>query len=291
MSTEHQLIEAAKALSAATGKLRFAPPVAHVYNPLDYAWNAHEQYLRRFGGAGKEVVFLGINPGPFGMAQTGIPFGEVSAVRDWMKIDAPIGRPPREHPRRPVRGLACPRSEVSGRRLWGLFAQRFGPPENFFARHFVANWCPLAFMGAHGENQTPDKLPARESEPLFQICDAHLRAVLEILQPKWIIGIGAFAENRAQNAARTLADAASNGAQRAINTTRFADSLAPRSGEKDRERGSLAPMLAPKCEPSSLRPDRLNIGRIPHPSPANPAANRDWPGQAAAQLQTLGVWK
>ena len=250
MSTEDQLIQAAKTLSEAAGKLRFAPPVAHVYNPLDYAWSAHEQYLRRFGGAGKQVVFLGINPGPFGMAQTGIPFGEVAAVRDWMKIDAPIGHPAREHPRRPVRGLACPRSEVSGRRLWGLFAQRFGPPEDFFARHFVANWCPLAFMGERGENQTPDKLPAAESEPLFQICDGHLRAILGILQPKWIIGIGAFAEERAQDAANGL--------------------------------GHVA---------SSLRLNNLKIGRIHHPSPANPAANRDWPGQAAAQLQTLGVWK
>jgi single-strand selective monofunctional uracil DNA glycosylase len=176
------------------------------------------------------------------MAQTGIPFGEVAAVRDWMKIDAPIGRPAREHPRRPVRGLACPRSEVSGRRLWGLFAQRFGSPEKFFARHFVANYCPLAFMGARGENQTPDKLPAAEAEPLFQICDAHLRAVLQILQPEWIIV-------RAQTAARALADT-----------------------------------------PSGFRPESLKTARIPHPSPANPAANRDWSGQAAAQLQTLGVW-
>jgi single-strand selective monofunctional uracil DNA glycosylase len=240
MCAEEQLIEAAKELSAEAEKLRFAPPVAQVYNPLDYAWNAHEQYLRRFGGAGKEVVFLGINPGPFGMVQTGIPFGEVAAVRDWMKIDAAIGCPAREHPRRPVRGLACPRSEVSGRRLWGLFAGRFGSPEKFFARHFVVNYCPLAFMGERGENQTPDKLPAAEAERLWQICDAHLRAVLVILRPKWIISVGAFAEERAQNAARGLA---------------------------------------------------LKAGRIAHPSPANPAANRDWAGQAAAQLQTLGVWK
>jgi single-strand selective monofunctional uracil DNA glycosylase len=240
MSRKNPLIEAARKLSAEAEKLRFAPPVTHIYNPLTYAWSAHEQYLARFGGAGKEVVFLGMNPGPFGMAQTGVPFGEIAAVRDWMKIDAPIGRPAREHPRRPVQGLACPRSEVSGRRLWNFFAERFGPPEKFFARHFVVNYCPLAFMGERGENRTPEQLPAAEAERLFQICDAHLRAVLEILRPKWIIGVGAFAAERAQNAARGLA---------------------------------------------------VKAGRILHPSPANPAANRDWSGQAAAQLQTLGVWK
>ena len=36
----------------------------------------------------KRVVFLGMNPGPFGMAQVGVPFGEVAAVRDWLRIDA-----------------------------------------------------------------------------------------------------------------------------------------------------------------------------------------------------------
>jgi single-strand selective monofunctional uracil DNA glycosylase len=67
-------------------KLRFAPPVTHVYNPLTYAW----QRARGISGGAsaaraKEVVFLGMNPGPFGMAQTGVPFGEVAAVRDWMR--------------------------------------------------------------------------------------------------------------------------------------------------------------------------------------------------------------
>jgi single-strand selective monofunctional uracil DNA glycosylase len=241
MQAEKRLIEAAQELAREADKLRFGPPVTHVYNPLAYAWTAHEQYLRRFGGAGKEVVFLGMNPGPFGMAQTGVPFGEIAAVRDWMKIDAPIGRPAREHPRRPVHGLGCARSEVSGRRLWSLFAGRYGSPEKFFAGHFVVNYCPLAFMeGESGKNRTPDKLAAGEAEALFGICDRHLRKVLEILRPGWIIGVGNFAEERA----RMAADG----------------------------RG-------------------IKVGKILHPAPANPAANRDWSGKAAAQLQRLGVWK
>ena len=178
------------------GRLKFKPPVAYVYNPLDYAWPAHELYLRKFGSAKKRVVFLGMNPGPFGMAQTGVPFGEVAAVRDWMKIHTPVARPDREHLKRPVLGFDCPRSEVSGRRLWGLFAGRFGSPERFFAGHFVANYCPLAFCEAGGRNQTPDKLPRAERNRLFAICDAHLRRVLEILQPEWLVGIGGFATER-----------------------------------------------------------------------------------------------
>jgi single-strand selective monofunctional uracil DNA glycosylase len=183
MAIDEQLVEAARELASQAGKLRFRAPVTHVYNPLIYAWKAHEAYLRRFGGTQKEVVFLGMNPGPFGMAQTGVPFGEISAVRDWMKIQAVIDRPAREHPRRPIQGFACPRSEISGRRLWGLFEQRFGAAENFFARHFVVNYCPLAFLQESGGNHTPDKLPAAERERLARICDAHLRRLLEILRP------------------------------------------------------------------------------------------------------------
>jgi single-strand selective monofunctional uracil DNA glycosylase len=195
-----RLIEVTRDLAAQVDTLRFAAPVSHVYNPLIYAWDAHELYLRRFGAAPKEVVFLGMNPGPFGMAQTGVPFGEISAVRDWMEIRAAIHRPEREHPKRPVLGFDCPRSEVSGKRLWGLFAQRFGEPEKFFERHFVVNYCPLAFLTETGSNLTPNQLPAAEREPLIRICDSHLRLVLEILKPKWVVGVGDFAAARAQAA-------------------------------------------------------------------------------------------
>jgi single-strand selective monofunctional uracil DNA glycosylase len=170
----------------------------HVYNPLDYAWAAHELYLRKFGEGKKRVIFMGMNPGPFGMAQTGVPFGEITAVRDWMKISTRVEKPANEHPKRPVMGFDCARSEVSGRRLWGLFAERFGAPENFFAKHFVANYCPLAFCATSGSNLTPDKLPPTERNPLLEICDAHLRRVLEILEPEWLISIGDFAAKRAQ---------------------------------------------------------------------------------------------
>ncbi len=191
-----QLIAAARRLSAEVDRLKFQPPVTHVYNPLAYARKPHEEYLRRFGNGRKRVVFLGMNPGPFGMAQTGVPFGEVAAVRDWLGICAKIQRPAAEHPRRPILGFDCPRSEVSGRRLWKLFANRFDSPEKFFAGHFVANYCPLAFLEASGRNQTPDKLPRPERDRLFAACDGHLRRVLEILQPEWLVGIGRFAADR-----------------------------------------------------------------------------------------------
>src|SRR5882724_7453571 len=145
LKTSRQLIAAARELAAQVDRLKFQPPVTHIYNPLDYARAAHEKYLRKFGDGKKRVVFLGMNPGPFGMAQTGIPFGEIAAVRDWLGIQATIERPRDEHPKRPVMGFNCTRSEISGRRLWGLFARRFGSAEKFFEKHLVVNYCPLAF--------------------------------------------------------------------------------------------------------------------------------------------------
>jgi single-strand selective monofunctional uracil DNA glycosylase len=200
-ATSKQLITAAQKLSAHVGRLKFAAPVAHVYNPLTYAWPAQEEFLRRFGAGRKRIVFLGMNPGPFGMVQTGIPFGEVAAVRDWLKISAPVRKPAAEHPRRPILGHACTRSEVSGRRLWKLFSERFGTPGKFFGEHFVANYCPLAFLSTSGSNVTPDKLAKGERARLAAACDEHLRAVLAILQPEWLIGIGAFARERGEEVA------------------------------------------------------------------------------------------
>ena len=159
MSPRSQVGQVARELGSAVGSLDFGPPVTHVYNPLDYAWKPHLQYLERYGAAPKEVVFVGMNPGPWGMAQTGVPFGEVNLVRDWLGIEAPVGHPEPEHPKRAIAGFACTRSEVSGRRVWGWARDRFGTPQAFFSRFFVANYCPLAFLEESGRNRTPDRLP------------------------------------------------------------------------------------------------------------------------------------
>ncbi|MBI3045877.1 MAG: single-stranded DNA-binding protein [Betaproteobacteria bacterium] len=192
-----ELVEIARRLRRDVGRLRFRQPVAYVYNPLDYAWRPHRAYLERFGRGRPQVVLLGMNPGPFGMVQTGVPFGDVSMVRDWLGIEAPVGRPAREHPKRPVAGFECPRGEVSGQRFWGWARDTFGRPERFFARFFVANYCPLAFIEASGRNRTPDKLPRAEREPLLVACNLALRRTVAYLHPEFVVGVGRFAADRA----------------------------------------------------------------------------------------------
>ncbi len=193
-SIRNQLLAAARDLSQALGTLHFAPPIAHVYDPLQYAWAPYENYVKRYGATRKRVVLLGMNPGPFGMMQTGVPFGEVAAVRDWMGVRADVQRPKLEHPKRLIEGFDCARSEVSGRRLWGWAALRFGTAPAFFEDWFVLNYCPLVFLEESGRNFTPDKLPAAERRAVAQACDRHLAAALTALQPEWAIGVGAFAE-------------------------------------------------------------------------------------------------
>jgi len=223
-------------LNAELAPLRFAKPVHTVYNPLLYAKAAYEDYWRRYATGLNPVVFMGMNPGPWGMAQTGIPFGEVAAVRDWLKIAAPIGKPAVEHPARPIQGFDCRRSEVSGQRIWGWIKKRFGTPEEFFRGHFIANYCPLVFMEESGRNRTPDKLPKQEREALFAACDRALQQTAKILKPRALVAVGRFAEGRARVAL----------------------------------------------------PD-LPVVTIPHPSPANPAANSGWEEEVERRLGEAGL--
>lgn len=177
--------------------LRFGPPTACVYNPLVYARRPHEAYLARYAKQGVETLLVGMNPGPWGMAQTGVPFGEVGLVREFLAIDDRVGRPQVIHPKRPIEGFACTRSEVSGRRFWGWARDRYQTPDRFAERFFVINYCPLVFMEESGGNRTPDKLPPSEREPLFERCDEALRRLVAWCDPKRVVGVGAFAAGRA----------------------------------------------------------------------------------------------
>ncbi len=199
-SSAHDPVRIARDLAQALDGLSFGPPVACVYDPLVYARRSFECYLERHARRGTEVLLVGMNPGPFGMVQTGVPFGDVSMVRDWLEIEEPVERPACEHPLRPIEGFSCGRSEVSGTRLWGWARDRFGTPDRFFARFFVGNWCPLAFLEESGRNRTPDKLPAHERRALYGLCDGALARLVRWMEPRLVVGVGVFATERARAA-------------------------------------------------------------------------------------------
>lgn len=195
-----RLVQVSRALSERVSKLSFRAPVAYVYNPLEYARAPHEAYLKRYGQAPKRALLLGMNPGPFGMAQTGVPFGDVAMVKDFLGVTGRVGKPEPEHPKRPISGFDCTRSEVSGTRLWGFAHSHFQTAERFCKDFFVVNYCPLVFMDEGGKNLTPDKLPKVEQQPLFEACDEALRRIVAELGPELVIGVGAFAQGRAEKA-------------------------------------------------------------------------------------------
>lgn len=233
-----RLVRASRRLARDVDRLRFGPPVRYVYDPLVYAREPAERYLMRYAAGRKDAVFLGMNPGPWGMAQTGVPFGEIAAARDWLGIEGRVAAPAIVHPRVPVRGFDCPRSEVSGRRLWGLMRELFGDAREFVRHWFVGNYCPLLFLDDAGRNITPDKLASVDKTALFPLCDRFLATMLESLRPRWAVGVGAFARQRLE---------------------------------------AVAPALG------------IGVASIPHPSPANPAANRGWARQARVALRAAGI--
>jgi single-strand selective monofunctional uracil DNA glycosylase len=207
-----RIVRAARAASKGVDALAFGAPVAFTYNPLAYARALHEQFITKFVDGPREVLFVGMNPGPFGMAQTGVPFGEVNAVTTWMRLSGAVGKPPREHPKRPVLGLACARAEVSGARLWGAVAKQHPDPRTFFSQAFVLNYCPLLFLDAGGKNLTPDKLRASERAALVAVCDAQLAAVMGALAPRFVLGVGTWAAAQAARVIAARGSAANAGA-------------------------------------------------------------------------------
>ncbi len=237
----NRLVEISATLSESLEGVTFEDPVTHVYRPVRYARTLHEAYLQTYGASSpREVVLLGMNPGPWGMGQTGVPFGDVDFVSDWMGLSGEVGKPDEEHPKRPVDGLECDRNEVSGSRLWGWAEERFGDADSFFERFYVHNYCPLLFLEESGRNRPPSRMKVAQRRQLTPACDRALHQIADCLEPSYLVGIGNYARDRIEKA--------------------FA-------GEDV----------------------DFEIGRVLHPSPASPQANKGWAEQAERQFAELGI--
>ena len=238
-----QLAEAAQHLSvicdAAIPKLEKKTIVAHATNPLDYAWPHHEQYLLKWGNRGGKTLLLGMNPGPWGMAQTGVPFGATEVAQSFLQIEARgLETPSNAHPKRPIEGMALERQEISGTRLWNLMKMHFGTVENTFDNLFVVNHCPLLLLGETGKNITPNNLPSAIMSPLLKACDEHLLDVIDIIGVTRVIGIGKYAEQRARlalGAGKTGSGTSRDGRSIRINTCWHPSPASPLANRNDGE--------------------------------------------------------
>lgn len=72
VSIAAKVLNIEKNLSSELEKLAFSPPVAYVYNPLTYAWETHSIFVSKYANTKKKILFVGMNPGPWGMVQTGV---------------------------------------------------------------------------------------------------------------------------------------------------------------------------------------------------------------------------
>jgi single-strand selective monofunctional uracil DNA glycosylase len=241
VSTVQQLKHAARRLSAVCDKaitsLEKAEAVAHATNPLDYAWDHHVQFIEQWGGLGATTLLLGMNPGPWGMAQTGVPFGATQVARDFLRIEArTLTTPLNAHPKRPIVGMDLERQEVSGTRLWKLMEELYGSPEATFSNLFVVNHCPLLLLGERGQNITPDNVPKALIEPVLEACDNHLREVVDIMGITRIVGVGKYAEKRARlalNAGKKGPGKASDGRDVEITTCWHPSPASPLANRND----------------------------------------------------------
>ena len=141
-----------------------------------------------------------MNPGPYGMAQTGVPFGATAMARNVLHIEErEVKTPLGAHPKRPVEGLSMQRQEVSGTRFWSMLADHYGSTESIFSNIYVVNHCPLLLLGETGRNVTPVDLPQSVIEPVLKACDRHLKSVVDVMGIEAVVGVGNYAKKRAKS--------------------------------------------------------------------------------------------
>lgn len=56
LAIELELVSKLKSIS-------IPPPVTYIYSPLDYAFEPHADYVRKYAKTQKKILFLGMNPG------------------------------------------------------------------------------------------------------------------------------------------------------------------------------------------------------------------------------------
>ncbi|XP_037927861.1 single-strand selective monofunctional uracil DNA glycosylase-like [Teleopsis dalmanni] len=181
--------------------------ITHIYNPVEYAADLHCEYLRKYLDRPKRVVFLAVHPEQNGMAQTGVPFGNVSTVRDMMKLCGEVKQPNRLHPKHPVLGLNCHINEPSGVRFWGLMDKIAGSLDTFSEQCFVHTFCPLLFFNEYGRTIEPCVLPFEIKYPMRDLLVEALCKEMKLVQPEIIVVTGNYVYNGLQRSelyAKTL---------------------------------------------------------------------------------------
>lgn len=141
-----------------------------------------------------------MNPGPFGMCQTGVPFGDPKCVKEFLQIEGVVNKPEIECPFREILGFNSSRREQSGERLWRFFQSICHTPEFFFKNAFLFNFCPIALMKGNGCNVTPGEIKdIKVRKSLEVLCEDWYLKVIRLLQPEYLIAIGRYIHKKTKD--------------------------------------------------------------------------------------------
>jgi len=205
------VVNATRLLSARLEPVRAALPAAGLkavaaIDPTSYAFGNYTRFMQLAASGPRLALFVGMNPGPHGMAQTGIPFGDVDTARVLLggadTIDPLPGLRAASGAAWDCKGLAYHRGEQSGMRLWSALSQLCGSPQAALERCCIVNYCPLYMVGPELENITPSDLPRRHdiTRALEAACDEHLRQLVLGLEVKTVLSFGSYAHASARRA-------------------------------------------------------------------------------------------
>jgi Uracil DNA glycosylase superfamily. len=164
-------------------------------NVFSYAIDPFLEYLEKAERGSVRTLYLGMNPGPYGMYRTGIPFCDFVTKREFLKITASVdetfidvdavrGEKPDEK-----------RREVSGMRLWGLFESVYHSPERFFSSSLVLSYSPLIFFRSEGRraNIALSDVKSLDRKRIEKVSDEFLKRYIKELKCDTLVGIGDYA--------------------------------------------------------------------------------------------------
>jgi single-strand selective monofunctional uracil DNA glycosylase len=188
-----------------------------IWNPGLYAASWHALFRKEYPASAGCILVFGLNPGPYGMAQTGIPFTDLKRLREHLPRLAKglerrgcslagVGLAPRS-----LRPYLSRTFESSAVRVYRFLSRGWGSAEDGWRSVVVANPCSLLFMDAAGENRTPADLVGAVSRRtgslvaarrLRERCNAlrrlAAREAVRVLSPRGVVLLGKDAQRAMQ---------------------------------------------------------------------------------------------
>ncbi|XP_073819638.1 uncharacterized protein isoform X2 [Musca autumnalis] len=171
-----------------------------IYNPLDYdAAKIHKDYLKRYLKGPKRVLFVTMNPASHGELQTGIPFGHMPTIREYMKLKSTIIDSPVPHPSEDEEQERENNSIYFWQMIREIFYSQNFFLSKFFQQRFVHSFCPLAFIDGEKQFVTLENLPDKTyRKEVTKACVHILEKQLKLLQPDMVIVMGGYVHGNMQ---------------------------------------------------------------------------------------------